>query len=171
MALFAAKAGSMAWLFALPRDQSARMNVVIPLTDLPAIDQPPQLMRVPFNPDADLRPQEHINAPAHYSIFLSNTPEGLFAFLNRCTHRGCIFPWSEAAGIFACPCHGSQFERNGTWIAGPAPRHLDRFPIVALDERGDVVASAESGEALAVPTGTTSLKVDYSRIIRGRNHF
>jgi cytochrome b6-f complex iron-sulfur subunit len=170
MALLMAKTGNIAWLFALPRDPSARTDVTVALSDVPAMDAPPLLLKLEIKSTSDFRPEGHVFAPTHYSIFLSNTPEGLLAFLNRCTHMGCIFRWSEVSGIFACPCHGSQFRRDGTWIAGPAPRHLDRFPIVALDERGDAVASAETGEALAMPVGATSLKVDYSRIIRGRNH-
>lgn len=44
---------------------------------------------------------------------------------NRCTHVGCPV---QATGIgFSCPCHGSQYDRRGQRIAGPAVRALDRF--------------------------------------------
>jgi Rieske Fe-S protein len=68
---------------------------------------------------------------------------------SRCTHVGCptqpngplfmqqrkaartsagevgLVP-TEPAG-FGCPCHGSQFDREGNRTAGPAPRALDRY--------------------------------------------
>ena len=44
---------------------------------------------------------------------------------NRCTHVGCPV---QATGVgFGCPCHGSQFDRQGARTAGPATRPLDRF--------------------------------------------
>lgn len=53
-------------------------------------------------------------------------PDAMFVvFSNRCTHVGCP---AQATGIgFACPCHGSQFDEQGSRISGPAVRPLDRF--------------------------------------------
>jgi Rieske Fe-S protein len=53
-------------------------------------------------------------------------PDAMFVvFSNRCTHVGCP---AQATGIgFACPCHGSAFDQQGSRIAGPAVRPLDRF--------------------------------------------
>jgi menaquinol-cytochrome c reductase iron-sulfur subunit len=67
---------------------------------------------------------------------------------SRCTHVGCptqpngplargrtertgdgevgLVPVVSVAG-FGCPCHGSQFDTEGTRTAGPAPRPLDRY--------------------------------------------
>jgi Rieske Fe-S protein len=53
-------------------------------------------------------------------------PRAMFiVFSNRCTHVGC--PALATLTGFACPCHGSQFDRRGARIAGPAIRPLDRF--------------------------------------------
>lgn len=42
-----------------------------------------------------------------------------------CTHRGCTV---EVAGDrLECPCHGSQYTREGVVIEGPAERALQRF--------------------------------------------
>ena len=30
-----------------------------------------------------------------------------------CTHLGCVVPWNKAANKFMCPCHGSQYDKNG----------------------------------------------------------
>lgn len=53
-------------------------------------------------------------------------PDAMFVvFSNRCTHVGC--PAQATDTGFACPCHGSVFDRQGGRIAGPALRPLDRF--------------------------------------------
>jgi Rieske Fe-S protein len=53
-------------------------------------------------------------------------PDAMFVvFSNRCTHVGCP---AQATGVgFACPCHGSVFDKQGARIGGPAVRPLDRF--------------------------------------------
>jgi Rieske Fe-S protein len=53
-------------------------------------------------------------------------PDAMFVvFSNRCTHVGCP---AQANNVgFACPCHGSVFNTEGSRIAGPAVRPLDRF--------------------------------------------
>jgi menaquinol-cytochrome c reductase iron-sulfur subunit len=53
-------------------------------------------------------------------------PDAMFVvFSNRCTHVGCPAQATDVG--FACPCHGSVFDREGSRIAGPAVRPLDRF--------------------------------------------
>lgn len=49
------------------------------------------------------------------------TGAGALALYKVCTHLGCIFKWSPEEFKFICPCHGSQFQRDGTYIQGPAP--------------------------------------------------
>lgn len=49
---------------------------------------------------------------------------GSFAINAICTHLGCVVPWNAAAGKFICPCHGSQYDRDGAVTRGPAPLSL-----------------------------------------------
>ena len=72
-------------------------------------------------------------------VFIVRAMEGYFYTLSAvCTHLGCVTNWKEEEGIVACPCHGSKFERDGTKIAGPAPRSLPRFGM-SLDDQGQLV--------------------------------
>eukprot|EP00898_Chlorokybus_atmophyticus_P005908 jgi/Chlat1/6318/Chrsp44S09058 len=44
-----------------------------------------------------------------------------------CPHLKCLVEWNPAAGTFDCPCHGSQFDRNGQCIQGPAKMGLTPY--------------------------------------------
>jgi cytochrome b6-f complex iron-sulfur subunit len=46
---------------------------------------------------------------------------------------------------FACPCHGSQYQLDGRYITGPAPRGLDRFPVTITLADGSTRTNAEDG--------------------------
>lgn len=68
------------------------------------------------------------NSPgdATFGGFLVNPGEGqqLEVFATRCPHLGCSVGFSQADGIFKCPCHGSQFNIKGDVIHGPATAGL-----------------------------------------------
>jgi menaquinol-cytochrome c reductase iron-sulfur subunit len=54
---------------------------------------------------------------------------GFVIFSPICPHLGCRFNWSTESNKFLCPCHGSQYNFDGTHVAGPAPRGLDPLPL------------------------------------------
>jgi menaquinol-cytochrome c reductase iron-sulfur subunit len=58
---------------------------------------------------------------------VKNEPNEATALHPRCTHLGCAYHWDENESVFACPCHASSFRADGSVIAGPAPRALDRL--------------------------------------------
>jgi cytochrome b6-f complex iron-sulfur subunit len=47
-----------------------------------------------------------------------------FALNAVCTHLGCVVPWNKAENKFMCPCHGSQYNKDGKVVRGPAPLSL-----------------------------------------------
>lgn len=61
---------------------------------------------------------------------------GFLAIYHRCTHLGCTVPWDATAQKFICPCHNSQFDRQGSVENPPAPHALDLFAVSI--ENGEV---------------------------------
>ncbi len=51
------------------------------------------------------------------------------AMSNICTHLGCRVRWIDEQGQFFCPCHSGVFAKDGTVLAGPPPRPLDRYDV------------------------------------------
>ena len=68
-------------------------------------------------------------------ILVLKTDEGVAAFSRRCTDLGCLVSWSRERQQFLCPCHRGVYDRNGTNIAGPPPRPLDRFEVIKRGEQ------------------------------------
>jgi len=54
------------------------------------------------------------------AIYIVHDAPGLFALRAICTHLACVTRWKPELGVIACPCHGSQFRRDGAKITGPA---------------------------------------------------
>jgi cytochrome b6-f complex iron-sulfur subunit len=100
---------------------------------------------------------------------LVNTDQGMVGIYKVCTHLGCLYKWVPPNSRFECPCHGSKFELDGTYIEGPAPRSLDRFEISIVDADGNVLAqSDEEGNPLVVPGGAAEIKVNTGKRIDGK---
>ncbi|HEY3489883.1 MAG TPA: ubiquinol-cytochrome c reductase iron-sulfur subunit [Candidatus Deferrimicrobiaceae bacterium] len=58
----------------------------------------------------------------------------VYAMSLVCTHLGCTV--SVGPDGIACPCHGSQFDRAGNVLKGPATQALARLPV---EDRGDTL--------------------------------
>jgi len=43
-----------------------------------------------------------------------------------CTHQACTIT-NGSAGVYTCPCHGSQFDPSGRVVRGPAGSPLHQF--------------------------------------------
>jgi len=64
--------------------------------------------------------------------------EGLIALSAKCTHTGCTVAWQE--DLFACPCHGSKFNPDGSVVEGPASQPL--APYAAKLEGDNILVAA-----------------------------
>jgi cytochrome b6-f complex iron-sulfur subunit len=81
------------------------------------------------------------------NVFVYCDAEGIYAVSAVCTHLGCIVAPSPQG--FACPCHGSKFDRKGNVIGGPAPRPLPWLEVSRAAD-GQLVILADN----EVPEGT-----------------
>jgi len=64
-------------------------------------------------------------------FFLVRLGDEFRALYQVCTHLGCLVRQTEQG--FACPCHGSRFAKDGTLVASPAPRDMDRLAVEIVD--------------------------------------
>ena len=151
LGIFALETGVVAFQFAMPRLGPGEFGGVVDIgnvDDLPPVGAAPE----PFN---------------KAKFWWVRMEAGALALYKVCTHLGCIFDWKSADGKFICPCHGSQFEHDGAFILGPAPRGLDRFVIRAYDGAGNLIAETDKeGGPLQIPPGAT-VRVDTGARING----
>ena len=119
-------------------------------------------------------------------FWLVHNDAGLHAVYNCCTHLRCLFGWDDEKQLFICPCHGSEFSRDGKVLKGPATRDLDRFPVQLVDDRGNIIRQSlgqasmpvadmlkvEEGEGQAgpqpAPARIFAIQVDTGRRIAGQ---
>jgi cytochrome b6-f complex iron-sulfur subunit len=145
------------YLFAMPRFREGEFGgiyTVGPVANLPNLEDPPA------------------NHPG-VKVWLSNSGEGLMALYKVCTHLGCLYAWNNQENKFICPCHGSEFEKDGDYILGPAPRSLDRFVVQVVTPEGELIAETdpETGGPLPVPEDPNLIvRVDTGRRIPGPRH-
>ncbi len=151
MALFTAETLGISVLFLFPNFKEGEFGGVFPIKGkasevLPPVDGSP----VPFNDG---------------KFWLSNTSKGVYALYKVCTHLGCLYAWVEATHRFECPCHGSKFSLTGKYLAGPAPRSLDRFVIVARRPDGTVIETPANGAGIQL-NGDETLSIDTGKRIK-----
>jgi cytochrome b6-f complex iron-sulfur subunit len=144
------------FLFAMPRFKEGEFGGVVPIgkvSELPEPGSPP------------------VNYPK-VKLWLSNTDEGVTALYKVCTHLGCLYNWRDLESKFVCPCHGSQFEPDGDYILGPAPRSLDSFVVQVVDpDSGEILAESSDGSPLPLPDNPDALiRVDTGQRVNGEAH-
>ncbi len=178
MAIFLAASGGAMFAFAMPRFNEGEfggMYTVGTVSEkLPAPDS------APVNyPDlkfwlVNVGPKEAAKGGGN---------EGIVALYKVCVHLGCLYAWVDSTVRFECPCHGSKYQADGTYIEGPAPRDLDRFRVVITDGKGTLVTQTvvskssdmqggKFGAPIPAPTdGSLVIKVDTGTLINmGKRH-
>jgi Rieske Fe-S protein len=72
--------------------------------------------------------------------FLIHRNDQFWALSRVCTHMGCTLRANRQEGIFACPCHGAEFDLLGHF-SNPREYHLTLPPLppVLTRVRGDTV--------------------------------
>jgi Rieske Fe-S protein len=92
-----------------------------------------------------------LNAIAGSTVAIGRDAMGVYALTLVCTHQGCTAAPAGATGArqINCPCHGSQFDRNGAVIRGPAGRPLVHFA-VTIDAGGNIVVHTNTQVAATV---------------------
>lgn len=81
--------------------------------------------------DLTAKPFVVIQTPSlRYPIYVAADSSGQWrALWLRCTHRGCEVQPGE--NVLICPCHGSEYNRDGTVVQGPAENSLQPFKVSA----------------------------------------
>ena len=108
----------------------------------------PNAMKIPPSVFSLGRPEELLAATARFSmpkqkVFIE-TKEGKVRVQTAvCTHLGCTVNMVETG--YACPCHGSTYDRYGRNTGGPAP-----LPLVYFD-----VFKGASGDIMVDKSKTT----------------
>ena len=59
--------------------------------------------------------------------FVFNKGGTYYVYSNVCTHKGCEVPYVAADSKLECPCHGSQYDKTGEVVKGPAAKRLPQF--------------------------------------------
>ena len=88
---------------------------------------------------ADLDEKGFISNKSFFAgdLLVIRNPEdasSLIAVNSLCTHQGCSVDWESDTGVFACPCHGSSFNADGTVATGPAQTPLGTFEAIIEDD-------------------------------------
>ncbi len=96
--------------------------------------EPPR--RFPIGRPQDFAPGS-VTFLAEHRLFVFNADDGFFVLSAVCTHLGCTVRDDGERG-FACPCHGSRYDRDGRVATGPAPWPLACYAL-SLSSRGELV--------------------------------
>jgi cytochrome b6-f complex iron-sulfur subunit len=95
---------------------------------------------------------------------------GFTAMWQKCPHLGCRVPQCLTSQWFECPCHGSQYNRNGEKKGGPAPRGMDRWPGLVNASGVLVINTGQSIQGPPIGTNTTGQEAEGPHCIGGATH-
>lgn len=155
IALLMGQLGAGLLWFIFPRFKEGEFGgeFVLSATDLPAVGEAPSFV-------------------ASGRFHMSQTSNGMLALYGVCTHLGCLPKWVSTNSRFECPCHGSKFQADGSWIEGPAPRGLDRFVATVVYTDGTSAVTDATGGPIPLDATKTiaEIRVNTGRKISGPAH-
>lgn len=117
---------------ARPADEE-RDRIFDPGRELPAVDDALISARTSSGTDADAHERIRDLAPGQATVVrhegqqlgVYREPGGRLDVVSAiCTHAGCVVLWDQDTTRWSCPCHGSQFEPDGSVVHGPAETPL-----------------------------------------------
>ncbi len=76
------------------------------------------------------------------SVIVSKIDNKVEIFSSACTHLGCRINKIEN-GHLVCPCHGSQFNENGSVARGPATKPLEKVPYTINQKTREITVNVE----------------------------
>lgn len=79
--------------------------------------------RTPASGEAD----ETADSAGETSDATLHESKALTCYQTICPHLGCGTNFDVDRGVFACPCHASDFDLSGQVLSGPSPRGLDEL--------------------------------------------
>jgi cytochrome b6-f complex iron-sulfur subunit len=74
---------------------------------------------------------------------------------DRCTHLGCRFKWDKSRNLFHCPCHGSEFTKEGSILKGPAKKPLPRLYFKKAGENRVILVESPAHDDVEIRTSLT----------------
>lgn len=75
----------------------------------------------------------------------------LYAVSAACTHMGCMISWLDSTRTFLCPCHGAQYNADGSRLNG-VPRHPLPRLTQWIDDHGDIfIWTVDEHPAITTP--------------------
>ncbi len=70
-----------------------------------------------------------INKVILVRLAAGNTANSFTAVQVLCTHQGGTIAYNTSQGIFICPLHGSEFDKTGAVVQGPATSALQKYTV------------------------------------------
>lgn len=66
--------------------------------------------------------------------FVYNSNGDFYVFNDICTHQGCEVSYVPTDSKFECPCHGSQYDKTGEVVQGPARKRLKKYQTKVVND-------------------------------------
>jgi len=103
-------------------------------------------------------------------IMITLGPGGMYVLNSRCTHQGCTVNYWTASNNILCPCHGSNYNIDGTLIFGAAGPFQPPLATYDFDWDGfnllqiyvpDLNLAVSNVAVQTITAGNTRLRLDF----------